>query len=452
MSVHLATRSAGVLAIVGGLVATTYAAVAAWAATSATYATWVALVLVPLLVLMTVPMILRAGRRDPDPRFVQVLMWAFVLKCLATAARYLMAFVIYDGSADAGVYNEEGTRLALEYRDLNFSADLGRGFLGTGFVRAFTGAIYTFTGSSIFVAYAVFSWLGFWGLYFLYRAFRVAVPDGDARRYSFLVLFLPSMLFWPSGLGKEAFVTFGIGLFALGGAKLLAGHPSWVGPLVAGIVLTGVVRPHVAAALFAGLAVAYLLRRSPLRATELTPLRMVFALAVLCAGGWGALTITADYLDVDDVSVSNIDAAVSETADRTSKGGAEYDAPGMDGITDLPLAAFSVLFRPLPFEASNPAMMLAAAEGMALLLLMAWSWRRIVSIPGRLRELPYLILCLVYLLIFVYAFSNFSNFGLLTRERVQVLPFFLTLLALPPRRGPSARSVAPRTDHEGAMG
>ena len=82
------------------------------------------------------------------------------------------------------------------------------------------------------------------------------------------------------------------------------------------------------------------------------------------------------------------------------------------------------------FEATNPQMLLAAVEGTLLLLLVALSWRSLVKLPGRLRRQPYLILCIVYTIVFVYAFSNFGNFGILTRQRVQVLPFVLVFLAL----------------------
>jgi hypothetical protein len=44
----------------------------------------------------------------------------------------------------------------------------------------------------------------------------------------------------------------------------------------------------------------------------------------------------------------------------------------------------------------------------------------------------------VYSLLFVFGFSTISNFGILARERTQVLPFFLVLLAIPAaRRGPA---------------
>jgi hypothetical protein len=44
------------------------------------------------------------------------------------------------------------------------------------------------------------------------------------------------------------------------------------------------------------------------------------------------------------------------------------------------------------------------------------------------------VLAIVFTGLFVVAFSSFSNFGLLIRERASLLPFFLVLLSIPPER------------------
>jgi hypothetical protein len=49
----------------------------------------------------------------------------------------------------------------------------------------------------------------------------------------------------------------------------------------------------------------------------------------------------------------------------------------------------------------------------------------------------------VYGLLFIVAFSSIGNFGILARERCQLLPFFLVLLAVPGVRG--RRPSAPAT-------
>ncbi|MDQ3628148.1 MAG: hypothetical protein M3419_04955, partial [Actinomycetota bacterium] len=293
------------------------------------------------------------------------------------------------------------------------------------------------TGPSIFVAYAVFSWLGFWGLYFLYKAFRIGVPDGDPKRYAVLVLLLPSMLFWPSGLGKEAWMTLGIGVFAYGVAKLFAGGSGWLLPLLLGTAATAITRPHITAALFAGLCVAFVLRRSLHPWSYLTPVARMASVVAMVLVGLVVVHQAADFLKVEEVSVSGFEESIDETGEATSQGGSEYDSAAVNSPTDVPLAVITVLFRPFVFEAGNAQLLVAAAEGSLLLLLAFLSLPRLRSLPGRLRRQPYLLFAGTYSLLFIYAFSNFANFGILTRERVQVLPFALIFLALPLVRRPA---------------
>ena len=94
-------------------------------------------------------------------------------------------------------------------------------------------------------------------------------------------------------------------------------------------------------------------------------------------------------------------------------------------------AFVTVFFRPFPFEVSTAQGLMSAAEGALLVLLAILSWRRIRSIPRLFRTRPYVAFCVGYVLVFVYAFSSFSNFGILARQRVQALPFLLVFLALP---------------------
>ena len=97
-----------------------------------------------------------------------------------------------------------------------------------------------------------------------------------------------------------------------------------------------------------------------------------------------------------------------------------------------PLAAVTVLFRPFVFEAHNLQSLIAAMEGTALmglcLIRYRWGWAALRS----LRQQPYLVFCLVFVILFIVAYSSFANFGLLTRERVQLYPLFLVLFSIPP--------------------
>jgi hypothetical protein len=111
------------------------------------------------------------------------------------------------------------------------------------------------------------------------------------------------------------------------------------------------------------------------------------------------------------------------------------------------MALATVLFRPLPFEAHNAQALIAAVEGL-LLLWLTWHYRRSLVIALRsVRDHPFVTMCLAYTVLFCLAFSSFSNFGILTRQRAQVLLAFLVLLCLTPavRHGPT-RSEADQVD------
>ncbi len=59
------------------------------------------------------------------------------------------------------------------------------------------------------------------------------------------------------------------------------------------------------------------------------------------------------------------------------------------------------------------------------------SWKRLRNLPTMAFRRPYVLFCIVYTGIFAFAWSSFTNLGALARQRVQVWPFVLLLLALP---------------------
>src|SRR4029079_18905899 len=102
----------------------------------------------------------------------------------------------------------------------------------------------------------VFAWFSFIGCYLFYRAFRMAYPDGDHKRYRLLVFFFPSMLFLPSSIGKEAWMILLLGICAVGVANLLNGRLRGLLWLSIGMGGAVVVRPHIALIILGGLAVS----------------------------------------------------------------------------------------------------------------------------------------------------------------------------------------------------
>lgn len=381
------------------------------------------------LALPTVLVLRAVLRRESNPRVRNFIIAGLLFKVVGTLARYAVVFSVY-GGGDAFVYDRVGGEIAEAFR----SGDLfleGQQLVGTGFIEVLTGVIYTFTGTTRLGGFLVYSWMGFLGLCLFYLAFKTACPNGDRARYAAFIFFLPSMAFWPSSIGKEAWMTPMLGMIAYGVARLVSHRGRSAPWLAVGIFGSAVVRPHVTITLVVALGVAYLLtgsRRDGFGAPFAKLAGLVTLLVVF------ALVLSSVQSKFKLEEGGGVEEVFAKTREQTSaEEGSSFEATGTRSPVDIPVAAFSVLFRPLPFEARNPQALAASLEGALLLFLFVKHWRRLGNLLPR-RTSPYLAFVSAYSLLFVVAFSNFGNFGLLARQRVQVFPFILVALAVPLRR------------------
>jgi hypothetical protein len=404
----------------------------------------VILFLVPVLLAASWPAFVRQARRERNARIATLLLLALVLKLLGSMVRYLVAVYVYDGSADAMAYHDYGTVLAMRFRAGEFDTGL-ESLSDTNFIRFFTGVVYTVTGPSVHAGFLLYAWLAFWGMFSMYRAFTIAIPDGNRLSYARLLFFLPSMLYWPSSIGKEAWMLFALGLATFGTARLLTGR-AWRGLVVAGIglYLATLVRPHVAGMAGLGLVAAYLLARPPRRLGAAGPVVKLLALVALIGVAVLLLGKTQSYLLNKGIDPADgVNSVLTESARRTGQGGSSFAAPSVvTSPVKLPLAMVTILFRPFLFEAHNAQVAVTALESTLLLCLTVSRRRSVWQAIRHPRRRPYVAFVVVYMTVFVVAFSTVANFGILARERTQLLPFFMVLLAIPARRrAPGQRPV-----------
>jgi len=396
-----------------------------------------ALTLVPILVGLTIPIALRIARTDRDARMVGIVMAGLVAKLGAGYVRFWVAQHVYGGFIDAMQYDREARPLVSDVRHFVFNTNPGPN-ASTGFIKFVTSVVYAIFGTSTIGGFFVFAWISFLGFLLMTRAFRIGVPQGDTRRYTIVVLFLPALLYWPATIGKEAWMIMALGLSALGIAKLFQRQPGGVGALVLGVIAMLAVRPHLAVIVFVGLVFAFLVRRAPARSYA-TPIFRLLGLTFVILAGVFLLGRTQAFIN-DTISRQNagtgqttnaLGTQLSFVENQTSDGGSQFTPVRVRSPIDVPPAFFTVFFRPLPFEVHSSQELVSAAEGMFLLVLLLASRQRLRSIPRMLRTTPYVAFCTGYVFAFVFAFSSFANFGILARQRVQALPFLLVALALP---------------------
>lgn len=365
----------------------------------------------------------RMGRTESGFDLAPIVLAGWFLRLIGT-------FFRFRDPVDAVVYHQEGVRLAAEFRTLNFGAETGREFPGTGFLRWLSGLVHVVVFDNWFAAFVVFTTFSFIGVVLAYRAFARAVPGGNRLRYALLVFWWPSLVFWPSSLGKEAWMILGLGLAAEGASQVFVGRTfrGYV-VLAAGLTALSMCRPHVALLALIGFGLAFLVR--PGGGSGARAMGKVFGVVLLVVGGSLIAGATADRLKIDSLGSENVQAAFQYTENQTQQGGGQFTAARVRTPLDYPMAFVTVLFRPFPTEANGGEARLTSLEGLAFLALFVLSlraYRHPLRLFGRI---PYLTFSLGYVLAFVYVFAAIANFGILARQRTQVLVFAFVLLAVP---------------------
>lgn len=396
-----------------------------------------AIALVPLLMVLNLGLVVAASRRDPFLRLTMLA--ATVLKVAGAGAALFMSYRVYETGSDALHYFSVGQELANAFWARG-EWPLMQPLWSTNLIHTLTAYLVMILGPSMPALFVLFSFFSLWGLYFFYRAFCLAFPEGNRAAVALLLFFLPSLVFWTACIGKDAVIAFFLGLVAYGFARVRL-RPGVRPYLVLGIGLLGVmaVRPHVAAMLGASLVAPNLL--APSRRGIGGGLSKVAGLLILAAGTAFMVSQAQDFLQVDDFQKAP--AMIEKITNTTRLGGSAFGSNSSLPVR-VAMAPF-LLFRPLPWEAHNPQSAIAALEGMALLYLFWRSRKQLRRLVQRWRANAYVLFIVLFAVEFCITFSAAaSNFGTLSRMRAMLLPFALLLLCAPPvvaRAGARYRSL-----------
>lgn len=427
----LSTAGGRVGAVIGLLLVVAYGVALAWAFESQSYNVWGSLLVAPLVGAVNLILIWRVGQREDDPWIPKLMYAGFALKMLGSFGRYFTIFVIYGGAGDANRYNFFAVHQHVLWRQGMFVWDpLGK--TGTQNLELVTTAVYTIIGPAPLAAFLVFASFAFWGCYFLYRAFRTAIPDGNHRLYAALLFLLPSLLFWPSSIGKEAWIMLWLGVGALGIARFLTQRSGAVVPMLLGILGTTMIRPHVTVLLAAAVMVAVAFR--PVGDQAMGVLGKAGALLVVGVAVAILTTQSAEFLGIDDLDPEAISGSIEWAGGQTEQGGSAFEPVPLTNPLGVPAAIVTQLFRPFPWEVTSLPMLLQSLEGVFMVWLIWWRRASLWALPRFLRKNAFVTFAAVYALGYIIAFAGFGNFGIVARQRTLMVPFALLLLALPTRK------------------
>jgi hypothetical protein len=378
------------------------------------------------LVIISVPIIRVAAGGDEVVR--RVMLAGVVLKLLGAMVRFRVSADIYGGQYDAGFYHDSASTVATTLSE-RFAWPGEFTFRGEGTTRlAYAiGWLYRLTGPRILTGYLVLAWLCFLGMLMFFRAAVNGISGLDQRRYAKFLFFLPSMLYWPSSLGKEAWMILWLGAAAYG-ASLILTRRITLGPLlvlVGGLLGAGWVRPHLAALTAAALAAAAVWPTSGHASVR----RGRFLKIVLMGGLFVAAYIALGSAFADR-GVDSPSGVIGQAALQTAQGGSQFESAQISSPAKLVPGTLTVLFRPFPFEAASPVQLLTSLELFALMVVMLRG-RHLPRIRSAFTSSPYARFTVLYVGGFILAFSAVSNFGILARQRAQLWPVLLVLICLP---------------------
>ena len=265
----------------------------------------------------------------------------------------------------------------------------------------------------------VFQIFGFIGLLAFDGALREVTWDKsrNIRFLATLIVFLPSISFWSSGLGKDSlsFCAMGLALWAALSLK----SRWWL--LVVAMLIMLLVRPHMAGMLGLGLAGSFMFQRGiPL------PQRFVLGSIAIVAAAY-LVPLGLNYAGVgQDAGAEEIMQYIEGRQGHNLKGGGAVDISGMSP----PAQMFTYLFRPTLVEARNLLSLAAAMDNTILLFLfIAGGWALIRKpLPASLATHNRMFLWIYSLLAWLILAMTTANLGIALRQKWMFAPLLIFLL------------------------
>ena len=318
-----------------------------------------------------------------------------------------VGFAFYNNLADAGEYYR---------RALYGSVDLAA---GTEFVVYLTHLLVRYLGLSILGVFLVYNIFGSVGLLAFDASLRAVTYDkADHIRYVVtLIIFLPSISFWSSAIGKDSIAFMAIGLMLWASLDFL-GRKS-----IAALSLLSMfaVRPHIAAVLIVSFSIAIVFNHS----VSIT--RRSFAAIVGIILAINLVPFSLGYAGLRfESDAANFFRYVELRQSYNLDGGSSINIASMS----LPSQLFAYAFRPLPNEAHTTLALWTSIENIFLLILFTvgvWdSVRHWKSMARFQRERS---------LLWLYALTTWTllalttaNLGIASRQKWMFLPALLLLL------------------------
>jgi hypothetical protein len=290
---------------------------------------------------------------------------------------------------------------------------------GTNFMYFINYWLVKFFNINFYAGALMYGFIGYLGFVYLYLIIR-KFTKGKIKFYSFnifpLLLFLPNLNFWSSGIGKDSLIFFGIVLFLY----CLFNYKQKIFTATFALVLIFYIRPHILLFLIISLFLAIILD------SKLKIGHKIFMLITIISISSFTLNKVLEVTQIKELNSQSIERFSETRATRLTEGAGS-------GINtnnySLPLKIFTFLYRPLFFDINGPLAIVASVENLLLLwlsllfLFKLKPFRVFVAAPFQFK-----VVILFFLISSVVFSMTLGNLGIMLRAKIMVIPSFLVFI------------------------
>lgn len=308
------------------------------------------------------------------------------------------------------------------------------------FVARIVVPLYILSFHNFIISAILLAWLCYSGIWRLFLLFNEEFPELQ-KQLAISILFIPSVVFWGSGLLKDTITLSAVGwytyhfyhFFVKKNYKVMSG----VFIFLSAYLLIGI-KPYILFALLPG-SIIWLSneRLKKIRSKVLKSIAAPFFITAGIGLGFFVLSQMGDALGVYAID-KVLDKAVESNFDQKQDyyGGNSFDIGDFDAsltgvISKAPAAILASLFRPFLWDARNPVMLISALENTYILLLTLFLLIRLkfFGFFSLIGEKPLLLFSVLFALFFAFSVGlATSNFGSLVRLKIPCIPFFVSSL------------------------
>lgn len=298
--------------------------------------------------------------------------------------------------------------------------------------------IVTLGGYSYFASAILTATITYSGIWKLYQTFLQEFPNLK-KEFAIAILFIPSCVFWGSGLMKDSFTLSAVGWFTYAFYFFFIKKKRKAGLMIILLLSSYIIlaiKPYIFFALLPG-SILWLSNNVIKKINNVYVRFLATPILLLVGLGSGFLVLSnmGDSLGLYQVD-SVLDRAVTVQQDMKAEyyGGKSFDIGDFDAsvsgvLSKAPVAIFAGIFRPGIWDVRNVVMLISSLENTYLLLLTLFLLIRlkIFGFFKLIRMNPMLLFAMLFSLFFAFSVGlTVANFGSLVRLRIPELPFFVS--------------------------